>query len=179
MDATATLSRNELVEAHDDLCQKIVKCLFRRKDLSRSLKGLEFDDILQEARYALIQAADSFDPARGAGFITHATNCITNFLRDHLRSVGRKVEIQAADFNELDEQLADAAPDCGMEGVENRLFIQQAMDALPPQQRQAIDLHFLQSMTQAEVAARMNITERHVRRLIADALAAMRRMSDA
>ncbi len=43
-------------------------------------RGIEIEDLLQEARAALLRAAQGFDPTRGLKFATYAWSAITNAL---------------------------------------------------------------------------------------------------
>jgi len=67
---------NELAEKHIGLAQKEAS-----KHCKHINKVLDFEDILQEAYYALIKATYSYNDHSGASFITYATIVIQRHLK--------------------------------------------------------------------------------------------------
>jgi RNA polymerase sigma-B factor len=55
--------------------------------------------------------------------------------------------------------------DAEMERFERQSRLSEAVKALPPREREIIDLRFFQNLSQTEVARRMNISQMHVSRL--------------
>jgi RNA polymerase sigma-B factor len=58
--------------------------------------------------------------------------------------------------------------------VEDRLRVAELMRALPPRSREIVRLRFAAELSQSQIAARVGLSQMHVSRLLAHALAAMR-----
>jgi RNA polymerase sigma-B factor len=64
--------------------------------------------------------------------------------------------------------------DAGIEDVEYRESLRPLLDRLPPRQRQVVLLRFVKGMTQSQIAAEVGVSQMHVSRLLAKALAELR-----
>jgi RNA polymerase sigma-B factor len=62
----------------------------------------------------------------------------------------------------------------GFEGVLRRETLERAIRKLPPRERAIVALRFLDDLTQSEIAARMNISQMHVSRLLRTSLDQLR-----
>lgn len=62
----------------------------------------------------------------------------------------------------------------GFEGVLRRDTLEQAIRQLPPRERAIVALRFLDDLTQSEIAARMEISQMHVSRLLRASLDQLR-----
>jgi RNA polymerase sigma-B factor len=69
--------RRILVEMHDELAQRLAR-RFRGR-------GVAIDDLIQVARFGLLNAIDRFDPERGIKFTTFAGRTIIGELKHHFR----------------------------------------------------------------------------------------------
>ena len=69
--------RNEIVEQNLPLAE-----LLARKYMGR---GVEYEDLLQVASYALVLAVDRFDPEKGVQFASFATPTIIGEIKKHFR----------------------------------------------------------------------------------------------
>lgn len=65
-------------------------------------------------------------------------------------------------------------PDSGLDRIENREALRPLLDALPERERTVLMLRFFESMTQTQIAERVGISQMHVSRLLARALAKLR-----
>lgn len=74
---TETAERAELVRRYDGLAQALAR-KFRRPATS-------MEDLVQVARYGLLNALDRFDPERGVRFSTYATQMIVGEIKHHFR----------------------------------------------------------------------------------------------
>jgi RNA polymerase sigma-B factor len=59
-------------------------------------------------------------------------------------------------------------------GVENHLVLRPLIAALPPRERQILNLRFRDDMTQADIAAKIGVSQMHVSRLLARSLTRLR-----
>lgn len=115
--------------------------------------GMEREDLLQVSKLALLMAADSYDPDRGARF---STWFVTAMQREFTLAAGLRTEKQSADplrtagsldapvSSEVLEDLclADIIPDPAaeemIEGAALRLAVWDIMEELPKDQRAAL-----------------------------------------
>jgi RNA polymerase sigma-B factor len=70
-------ARRRIVEIYDPLAQRLAS-RFRGR-------GVDRDDLIQVARFGLINAIDRFDPERGVKFTTYAGRTIIGELKHHFR----------------------------------------------------------------------------------------------
>ena len=111
----------------------------------------EAADVLQDVFWELWRAAGDYDPARGSPEAWVTVRVRSRGI-DRVRSVRRREEMFAT-------PLSDAAPDehAGNPGtvVEDRETVHGALDELPANQREVIELAYLRGLTQTEIAARL------------------------
>jgi RNA polymerase sigma-70 factor (ECF subfamily) len=111
-------------------------------------------EVLQEVFWQVWQDAPSYDPSRGSPEAWLVMRAKTRAI-DRLRSIRRREQTFVAP---VDERVA-AAP--GRRGdnpalaAEDRGLAQGALEQLPEPQRRAIELAFLEGLTQSEIAARL------------------------
>ena len=100
------------------------------------------------------QDAPSYDPSRGSPEAWLVMRAKTRAI-DKLRSIRRREQTFAAP---VDERVAAAtatrADDPGL-AAEDRGLARGALDQLPGPQRRAIELAFLEGLTQSEIAAKL------------------------
>ena len=65
--------------------------------------------------------------------------------------------------------------DQALEGVEDREALKPLLDALPPREKRIVALRFFLAMSQSQIATELGISQMHVSRLLARALAQLRR----
>ena len=70
-------TRAAIAERYDGLAQRLAR-KFRGR-------GTELDDLVQVARFGLVNAIDRFDPARGVRFSTFASRTIVGEIKHHFR----------------------------------------------------------------------------------------------
>ena len=73
-------------------------------------------------------------------------------------------------------QLADAEPGYGV--VEQRSLLSSLINKLPEREREIIHLRFNEELTQAEIAARIGVSQMHVSRLLSTSLAKLRVLAE-
>jgi RNA polymerase sigma-B factor len=72
----------------------------------------------------------------------------------------------------MDLQTGDRSP---IEGLEDRILLQEAMDSLKDQQQKILKLRFNEGKTQTEIADHIGVSQMHVSRLLRRALDDLRR----
>ena len=77
--------RNKIVEKHLYLAEILAKKFVGR--------GVPYDDLYQEASFAIIDAVDSFDPDKGVEFSTFLTPTITGKLKNYFRDKSRMISL--------------------------------------------------------------------------------------
>ncbi|AFM17151.1 RNA polymerase, sigma 37 subunit, RpsB/SigB [Mycolicibacterium chubuense NBB4] len=87
-------------------------------------------------------------------------------------SIDTQFRGQDSDAPALAERIG--APDAGLERVEYREALRPLLDALPERERVIITMRFFESLTQTQIAERLGISQMHVSRLLAKALATLR-----
>ena len=105
------------------------------------------------------------------------------YYRAEKRAAEREVPLQPGDQSDLDDGLIDAyatfgTPSREVMGGEAAQRLEAAMDQLPDDYREAITLHRMVGMSQAEIAASMGRTEGAVRNLIYRGLARLTVLMD-
>ena len=108
---------------------------------------------------------------RGLPFTAWLYRIAHNHLVDYLRSLPRLTAHSLDDVAEVPEVAASAA----YKRVLDQQSLEPALARLTPEQRQAIELRFMQGMSVAETAKTMDRSDEAVKKLQARALANLRR----
>ena len=115
------------------------------------------EDVLQDVFVQIWEKAPSYDPARGKP-MTWAVTLTRNKAIDRLRSTQRRSRLQdevqreAETFEQFDDQSSFDAVASG----ETAQLVREAIRKLSKDQREAIELAFFSSLTQTEIAERLN-----------------------
>jgi RNA polymerase sigma-B factor len=80
----------------------------------------------------------------------------------------------AGDEPESALERLHGAIDGGFERVERRALLERLLCVLPPLQREAVGLHYFLELSQADIAARLEVSPARVSRLLRDAVERMR-----
>ena len=112
-------AQTELLLINEGLVLQLAKSLEIIHDLDiNHYAGIELDDILQEGRFALLEAAKSYDVTSGTKFSTYASVVMKNAMNDLCRKGDSSFEKQLVnngfvlvflDDNPVDE---DGIPEC-------------------------------------------------------------------
>ena len=115
------------------------------------------EDILQDVFVQIWQKAPLYDPARGKP-MTWAVTLTRNKSIDRLRSTQRRSRLQDDVQRESDsfEQFDDRNSFELVSAGETNALVREAMKKLSVDQREAIELAFFSSMTQIEIAERLD-----------------------
>jgi RNA polymerase sigma-70 factor, ECF subfamily len=125
---------------------------------ARSLDRATAEEITQEVFLTVWQKAATFDPARGTlrSWLSQITQ--TRVINE-IRRRGRRPSATSGSTGMGTESLPDSEPGPA-EAVwleHRRAAVRAAVDALPPPQRQALSLAFLDDLTHEQVAAFLNL----------------------
>ncbi len=115
------------------------------------------EDVLQDVFIQIWEKAPLYDPTRGKP-MTWAITLTRNKSIDRLRSTVRRnrlhddVEREAETFEQFDDRSSFDAMAAG----ETNQIVRDAIQKLSKDQREAIELAFFSSLTQMEIAERLN-----------------------
>src|SRR5437879_13818006 len=127
---------------------------------SQSLDRPAAEEIVQEVFLTIWRGAGSFDPAQG-GFRPWLLRLVHWKILNELRRRRRRPIEDKADVSDEDrfQQLADLAPGPEEHAWQNEhgKIVHSALQALPPKQRQAVALAFLEDMTHEQVARALDV----------------------
>jgi RNA polymerase sigma-70 factor, ECF subfamily len=119
------------------------------------------EEVVAEAFSQIWRSAPTFDPSRGSVIAWVSTIVRTRSL-DLLRSQKRRARVldQAAAMAEDGSSPALSAgapsPDRGVELSETQTLVRQSLAALPPTQRQVLELAYFGGLSQSEIAERLS-----------------------
>ncbi len=153
-----------LLEAH----RAYLQMLARRHLDGRLAARLDDSDLVQQTCISVQRNFKNFQGAEVAEFVAwlrdiHQKN-LHNAIRDHIgaqkRAIGREEGLVDAPAVEARRVRADSATPSqrAMRG-EEAVKLAQTMERLPPDQREAVRLRYLEGMALAEIAQQMNRSE--------------------
>lgn len=143
--------------------------------LSRRLGPEDASDIVQETFVRVLRAERLEAMEDPPSWLRHIA---LNLARDHVRK--RRTEAKYLDFGELPESApCDAArPDESVEASEKWRLLYATIEGLPPRCREVFALYLAESLTLAEIAARLgmsqNMAQKHMRLAVRRCLEALR-----
>jgi RNA polymerase sigma-70 factor (ECF subfamily) len=114
------------------------------------------EEVLQEVFFHVWNHADRYDATRSS-VSTWLVLIARSRAIDRLRN--RQVVERTHEASHLREPAADASPD-GPESVfiqERRERVRRAMEDLPPEQRQVLEMAFYEDLSQSEIAAKADL----------------------
>ncbi|HEV2696505.1 MAG TPA: sigma-70 family RNA polymerase sigma factor [Terriglobales bacterium] len=130
--------------------------------------GTDADDLAQEVFIKMYRTLNSYDVERGA-FMTWVTTVTRNLLVDHFRKtrqdrVTDSLDTAASEHEDvlpLGERIPDKgpAPDSKVQTLEARELVQQGLQKLSPELREAVILRDLQDMDYKEIATVLRVPE--------------------
>lgn len=158
-ESTAWFSDGELLqqvamgsqEALKDLHQRYAPLIFNLA--SHSLDRPAAEEIVQDVFVALWRHADTFDPDKGT-----ARNWILRIAHHQVINELRRRSRRPQALPDPDGQRLDSLPDSGMTPEEvvwqryRRSTLRQAVNLLPPAQRQALSLAYFEELTHEQIA---------------------------
>jgi RNA polymerase sigma-70 factor, ECF subfamily len=141
--------------------------------LRRRLDGSEqiVEDLTEDVFVKVYEKLDRY-VERGLPFTAWLYRIAHNHLVDYLRSLPR---LSTHSLDEVAEMPEPETTSSDYTRVLDRQSLEPALARLTPEQRQAVELRFLQGMSVAETAATMGRSDEAVKKLQARALANLRR----
>ncbi|MCI4355493.1 MAG: sigma-70 family RNA polymerase sigma factor [Thermoplasmata archaeon] len=115
-------------------------------------------DVVHDAFMALWRAPEAYDPARGA-FRTFFLSLVHHRAVDTVRREERlrKRQERASNLEPThDEDVAEDVVDEAFLG-DRRREVREALQTLPPEQKQVLELAYFQGMTQVQIAEKVGI----------------------
>ena len=133
--------------------------------------GDDAQDLTQEVFIKMFRTLSSYDVERGA-FMTWVTTITRNLLVDHFRRTRQErmtdsldapasadSEAGSASRGDLIEDTAAVSPDQKVSRGDTQKLVQQALQKLSPDLREAVILRDLQDMDYKEIAAALHVPE--------------------
>ncbi len=116
------------------------------------------EDVLQEVFVQIWKKAPLYDPARGKP-MTWAVTLTRHRAIDIIRSTQRRGQLneEVKLETEVGEKFDDRDSFSAATSGERHDFVREAMQKLSDEQREAIELAFFGSLTQAEIAERLSL----------------------
>ncbi|MGI6201148.1 MAG: sigma-70 family RNA polymerase sigma factor [Christensenellales bacterium] len=149
--------------------------------LARQLKGryprVELEELQSLARLALLLAAERWQPERGslAGLTAYTLRGMLNHQWVRKPQPVGVVSLDAPDEEGRAMDLPDPSPGVA-ERVERRLLLQQALRALPPEERALVWARYAQGEPLPRLAQRCGLAPRALQTRLDRALFQMRRL---
>jgi RNA polymerase sigma-70 factor, ECF subfamily len=112
----------------------------------------EAEDVVEETFWQAWRKAGSYEPSRGAvstWLLTIGRRKALDRLRARKRS---REDLIGPDRSFADLPSADPDPSVDVEGAELRESVRQAMNGLPDEQREVIELGYFNGLSQSEIA---------------------------
>jgi len=111
------------------------------------------EDVVEETFWQAWRKASSYEPSRGA-VSTWLLTIGRRRALDRLRAKGRRREQSLSGDSNVLADVPSPAPDPlqAVEGSERRRHLLTALNALPEEQRQVLDLGYFQGLSQTEIA---------------------------
>lgn len=114
------------------------------------------EDAVQEAFLSLWRARNRFDPARGS-VRAWVTSAVRNRAVDALRAERAKAGKDVQDDDAVERVAGAQRTEDEVQRREDRREIRAALDALPAEQRQVIELAYFGGLTHTEIAEKLSL----------------------
>jgi len=114
------------------------------------------DDIVQEAFLSLWRSASGYDRARGS-VRSWVLSAVHNRAVDALRRTGAKAGRDVSDEGIAERLPARDATDAEVERREESRRVRSALDELPPDQRQVIELAYFGGLSHSQIAEMLEL----------------------
>lgn len=156
---------------------------------------LDFDDLMQEGRLALLRAHERFDPSANVKLLTFATICIQRAMGDHARCFAHPVkyprqrgrtrqEVLRISFNECvfegarqtwSEVLTTPEPDLEYSPAgELMALVEKALLKLTAKQQAVVKARFMEGRKLHDIGQELGVSRERIRQIESKALRLLR-----
>jgi RNA polymerase sigma-70 factor, ECF subfamily len=142
------LDRAAFAELFDAFAPK-VKSFMMRKGAAPELA----EDLVQETMIAVWTKAGLYDPARGAVSTWIFTIARNQWIDRHRRDGVMPLTV----LDGYDPPSGEAGSDEAMARKQEAVLIAQALDEIPPEQKEPLMLSFVEDMAHGEIARKLNL----------------------
>ncbi|MDD6490200.1 MAG: sigma-70 family RNA polymerase sigma factor [Clostridia bacterium] len=160
--------------------ERLVKMLIIRYAKSKVLpNSMDIDDLLQCGYFALLQAVRAFKADNGYKFTTYLNYSVKNAIdeetgsdRKHFKEVSynKTVRDKDGDNVELLDLMEDSTAEYDLiepvELTDTQRTVIEALERLPPVQREVISKHYLKGLTLNQIATERHCTIENIRQYI-------------
>lgn len=146
------LTRQGDLAARDRLARRYLPILMRwaRGRLPSWARDLsDTDDLVQVTLMRALDKVSGFEPQREGAFLAYLRTILMNQIRDHIRRVSRKPEIDEVDETVADDDPSPLEETIGREALDR---YESALAQLPDRQREAVVLRIELGFTHQQVA---------------------------
>jgi RNA polymerase sigma factor (sigma-70 family) len=135
-----------------------------------SIQAADLDDVAQEVFLRLLRYSDDAVVEHPQSYLFRIATNVVNEWRERARNSMPHDDVWLADL----QIEADNEPESSVENTLINAKVRNAVSQLPPRQREVLLLHIRDDLTYKQIAARLKLTTRVVRRDIARAYAQLR-----
>lgn len=135
-----------------------------------SMQSADLDDVAQEVFLRLLRYSDDAVVEYPQSYLFRIATNVVNEWRERARNSLPHDDVWLSDL----QIEPDAEPESSVEHDLVNLHVRKAVNRLPPRQRQVLLLHIREDLTYKQIAVKLKLTPRVVRRDIARAYAELR-----
>ena len=146
------------------LYQRYVKAVWRYLETHLPGDRQETEDLVSETFLAAIRGIQTFDPRCGTVY-DWLLGVARNKLRDHLAKTHRAVDDRAAKAEGIID-TESVGPDQSLVAAEARETVLRTLNALEDEERLALEMKYLESLSVCEMADRLGRTEKAVEAIL-------------
>jgi len=168
---------HDLIARHLELARRAAGMVYPR------VRGrVSFDELRALANAGLAEAADRYDPGRGATFATFAWYRIHGAIRDGLRASSQRraaAPPAVVSLDSLRDRGFDAAGDApgpgdGLDRARRAARLRVAIAQLPDRPRELVTKHYFEGKSLLEAGAELGVSKSWASRLHAQAVGRLR-----